>query len=335
MEKILTISIASYNVEKFLRQTLDSFIIDDKRMALLEVIIVSDGSKDGTVRIAEEYVENYPDTFVLIDKENGGYGSTINASLKVANGKYYKLVDGDDWVEKEGLSRLLDFLEESNSDMILSKYCTCEEGTGEKAIVDDGLVFDNKQHSIAYIYGHSLPMHYIAFKTELLKNHQISITEKCFYTDLEFVIKPLPYIDTVSLLNETVYVYRIGRNEQSVSIKSWQKNIDQATKVTCELARYYEKIKGEKLDDDKLKYIRSKVVDSAINKYRIFLSFPKDSEVQKKLNAYSRELSLSSSEIADLAKNNKLVKLLLVPRQPFYAVLSLIYRNHLRRKGML
>ena len=97
--KVLTVSIAAYNVEDYLKKCLDSFVDEgNPLMNAVEVIIVSDGSKDNTVSIAKEYQEKYPDTFVLIDKENGGYGSTINASLKKATGKYFKLVDGDDWV---------------------------------------------------------------------------------------------------------------------------------------------------------------------------------------------------------------------------------------------
>ena len=103
MNKTLTVSIASYNVEKFLRETLDSLcspdIIED-----IEVIIVNDGSKDSTVSIAREYVKKYPESFILIDKENGGYGSTINSSLSIANGKYFRILDGDDWVDTNEFS---------------------------------------------------------------------------------------------------------------------------------------------------------------------------------------------------------------------------------------
>lgn len=335
MGKILTISIASYNVEKFLDQTLASFIIEKDKMADLEIIIVNDGSKDGTVKVANKYVDNYPETFVLIDKENGGYGSTINASLKIARGKYFKLVDGDDWVETDGLVKLIDFLKNIDSDMVLTKYCSCEEGTGRRTIVDEGLTFDNKQHELNYLYGHSLPMHFISFKTELLKKYKIKITEKCFYTDLEFVVKPLPFVNTVSLLNELVYVYRTGRDEQSVSMKSWQKNLGQAIDVTLELARYYENIKREIKVDDRIEFIRSKVVDSAINNYRIFLSFKSCNEVRNKIKDYTKKIELASAEIAKLSKENMLVKLLLLPGYPLYRILSFVYRRHLKKKGML
>ena len=80
MNKIVSISIAAYNVENFLDETLSSLycpdVLDD-----IEVFIVNDGSKDATADIARKYVDKCPTSFFLIDKTNGGYGSTINATM--------------------------------------------------------------------------------------------------------------------------------------------------------------------------------------------------------------------------------------------------------------
>ena len=85
MEKTLSISIAAYNVSKTLRECLDPFlwcrVLDD-----FDIMIVDDGSKDDTAQIANEYVEKYPQSFRLISKENGGWGSTVNAGIQHANG---------------------------------------------------------------------------------------------------------------------------------------------------------------------------------------------------------------------------------------------------------
>jgi glycosyltransferase involved in cell wall biosynthesis len=63
----------------------------------LEVIIENDGSSDATASIAASFVERFPGTFRLINKENGGYGSTVSRSVREASGKYFKILDGDDW----------------------------------------------------------------------------------------------------------------------------------------------------------------------------------------------------------------------------------------------
>ena len=96
-----------------------------------------------------------------------------------------------------------------------------------------------------------------------------------------------------------------------------------------------ENIKREIKVDDRIEFIRSKVVDSAINKYRIFLSFKSCNEVRNKIKDYTKKIELASAEIAKLSKENMLVKLLLLPGYPLYRILSFVYRRHLKKKGML
>ena len=75
-------------MEKYLRRWLDSLIIDEEGMKQLEVLDINDGSKDSSSQIAHEYQDKYPDTYRVIDKENGNYGSCINRGLKEATRKY-------------------------------------------------------------------------------------------------------------------------------------------------------------------------------------------------------------------------------------------------------
>jgi adenylate kinase family enzyme len=130
-------------------------------------------------------------------------------------------------------------------------------------------------------------------------------------------------------------MYRIGREEQSVSIRSWQKNVEQAIKVTYELSDYYGKIDEDISDQNMKRYILEKVSSSAINKYRILLSFPAKREVKERIKNYDKELSSVNPEIRRECSSNKLVLLLMIPGMPLYRLLSIIYRKHLRKKGLL
>ena len=87
MEKTLTIIVPSYNSEAFLKKCLESFLVAEDIRGGLEVIIVNDGSMDGTQEVAEGYCNKYPDTFRVIRKENGGHGSAINTGAAAAAGK--------------------------------------------------------------------------------------------------------------------------------------------------------------------------------------------------------------------------------------------------------
>ena len=121
-QKVLSISIAAYNVENFLKDTLQSLLLEEPYRSKLDIIIVNDGSKDRTLEITKQYADKYSECIRFIDKPNGGYGSTINASLAIAKGSYYKLLDGDDWFNQDGLKGLLDYLETASSDLVISPY---------------------------------------------------------------------------------------------------------------------------------------------------------------------------------------------------------------------
>ena len=115
MSKLLSIIIPTYNMEALLPRCLDSLLVDGA-LEQLEAIVVNDGSRDGSLAIANSYKERFPDTVTVIDKPNGNYGSTINAALPVAKGKYVKVLDSDDWFNSDALLQYLDSLKSVDAD---------------------------------------------------------------------------------------------------------------------------------------------------------------------------------------------------------------------------
>ena len=73
----------------------------------IEVLVVNDGSTDNSLTIAEEYAARFPDSYRVITKENGGHGDAVNSGLSSATGKYFKVVDSDDWLDPGELNKLL------------------------------------------------------------------------------------------------------------------------------------------------------------------------------------------------------------------------------------
>ena len=119
MEKILTISIAAYNVSAYIKECLDS-LVKCSYLDALDIVVVDDGSHDNTVEIVQKYVSKYPDSIRLERKENGGHGSTINRAVSVAKGKYFKVLDGDEWVDAVELEKLVEVLRKISSDLVLT-----------------------------------------------------------------------------------------------------------------------------------------------------------------------------------------------------------------------
>lgn len=230
MNKTLTVSIASYNVEKFLRETLDSLcspdIIED-----IEVIIVNDGSKDSTVSIAREYVKKYPESFILIDKENGGYGSTINSSLSIANGKYFRILDGDDWVDTSEFSLFVKSLKEINTDLVLTDFMWCTFVNSELKEKERITCPYNANEVLQKKEIKSLAMHSTTVKTDILRDGKVKITEHCFYTDFEFILKSLSLSKDFIYLPLCVYQYRVWGSGQSISVEGTLKHYKEYDKI--------------------------------------------------------------------------------------------------------
>ncbi len=225
MKKILSISIAAYNVAPTLRECLEPFFESDV-MDNLDIMIIDDGSKDNTAQIAKEYEERYPNSIRLIQKENGGWGSTVNSGIEHAVGLYFKQLDGDDYYEPNALNEFVSYLNISPSDLVIAPYITYDSETGNVITTENcnpGCEV-RKTFAIKDLEGFSPFMHSLCVRTELLKNGKIHITEKCFYTDTEFVLKACNQAYTVSFFDLPVYYYRRAAIGQSMSLSGFERH---------------------------------------------------------------------------------------------------------------
>lgn len=226
MGKLLSVSIAAYNVQDYLEECLESFT-SEAGLEKCEVLIIDDGSTDKTSMIACEYEKNYPNTYKVIKKKNGGWGSTVNLGIEYATGKYFKQLDGDDRFEKEMLHQFLEELEKCECDMFITPFITFEDKTNvvlDKTVPDATIVRGEKQKFEEIVFKFSGEMHACTFKTSLLKDSNINITEHSFYTDVEYMLKACCKVDTAVISDTPVYCYRVARSGQSVSIEGIRKH---------------------------------------------------------------------------------------------------------------
>lgn len=241
MNKLLSIIIPAYNMEQYLRHALESCIVQDEELKkTYEVIVVNDGSKDTTSIIAEEYARKYRNIFRVINKENGGYGSALNVGIETACGKYYKVLDADDWYDTNGLQEFLRSLENTDCDMIMTDFTTVNEKNGKierhSYSLKENVVFGFENKAAL---SHPLVMHALCWRTAILKDNHIKITEQCFYTDTEYVLYPLPYIETVIYYPISLYQYRIGREGQSMSLEGMAKHAGDLERVIRNINTYF------------------------------------------------------------------------------------------------
>lgn len=228
---LISFVVPCYNSEKYMRKCVDSLLIEDA-----EIILVNDGSTDGTADICDEYKEKY-ENVVVVHKKNGGHGSGINAGLKIARGKYFKVVDSDDWLNKKALRHVMETLKNTDVDMYIANYVYEHTYTNSKKIISyKNVLPENKVFSWNEIgkfrMSQYILMHSVIYKTEILHACNLTLPEHTFYVDNLYVYLPLLKVNKMYYSNINLYRYLIGRDDQSVNEKRMIKLVDNQVLVT-------------------------------------------------------------------------------------------------------
>ena len=303
MGKILTVSIAAYNVQETIERALDS-LLDPRINDVLEIFVVDDGGKDETLTIAKRYAEKYPNTVFPIHKENGGYGSTINASLERATGKYFKQLDGDDWFLKENFVEFMEVLKKTEANCVISEVADYYAGSGKQEINEAHKNITEGLHTFADTEFNSvITMHGTAIKAEILQKNKIHIIEKCFYSDTELVVLPMPYLNSFYMFKKAVYVYFIGAEGQSMSLGGIEKHYPDHEKVYWELVDAYNKIPKDEVNKRKLVLMR--LAKEAVFQFEFLCCLPVNREHKKELMQFGMKLKREYPEIYEATRNRR------------------------------
>lgn len=240
--KLLSIVIPTYNTEHYLARCLDSLLTEEV-LKELEVIVVNDGSKDGSLAIAKRYAKRYPRTVTVIDKENGGHGSTINAGLKAAKGRYFRVLDSDDWFDTCNFVKYFRALRQCREDVVITPYTQEYAYNGQRVDYPYAYFKHNRVYQMDELeYDESMVYFTMAsstYRTELLRESGLVLFEKCFYVDMMFNMVPIPYVKTVRFLNYYVYRYFMGSPTQSMSQQNLLRNLPNHERVLNFLIDYY------------------------------------------------------------------------------------------------
>ena len=326
MNKILSIVVPSYNVEAYLDRCLDSFVVPEL-LNDVEVLVIDDDSRDGTAEIARSYCERYPNTFFLYSKENGGHGSTINAGIRAATGKYYRVVDGDDWLNSAELLKFVETLRSLDADVVASDFQSVRDGTFE--VMKDypcvdapelyGTTVDLTRTEISKV----VKMHSLTIKTAILREHNVTIDEHCFYVDAEYITFPMPFVRTVFFYRGFLYQYRLGRSGQSMDIRSMQRNRMQHMRVLNSLLDFYSGL-GE-LPPSQMRYIERCIAQVVENQFQIYISMGLQAGIRAELADFDRRLKKDYPAIG-AATEKKSITLLRATNYLILPVGALVYK---------
>ncbi len=237
--KILSVAIPCYNSADYMGKCIESVLPagDD-----VEILVINDGSwKDNTAEIADMYQERYPGIVRAIHQENGGHGEAVNTGIREAQGLYFKVIDSDDWADRDALLALIakmKELEEAQTpvDMILANFIYDKVGAKRKKVmnfhhafpVDEIFDWSAMHHMKTTQY---ILMHNIIYRRQVLLDSGLHLPDHTFYVDNIFAFQPFPYVRKLYYMDVNLYHYYIGREDQSVNEQVMIGRIDQQIKV--------------------------------------------------------------------------------------------------------
>lgn len=260
--KLITFCVPSYNSQDYMRHCIDCLLNgkDD-----VEIIIVDDGSTDSTSAIADEYQNKYPTIVKAIHQENSGHGEGVNQGARYATGLYYKVVDSDDWLDDNGYKTLLETIKKHLSENNLPD-CYFMDFVYNKPSASSQFVRDykkqlpeNRMFSWDEVRKFNVDqiflMHALIYKTEKYRESKCVLPKHTFYVDDIFAYTPLPYMKKLFYIPTPLYMYFIGRSDQSVTIDNIIKRYKMQITVQKEMFNAYSYKELLKMDKPLRKYM--------------------------------------------------------------------------------
>jgi len=236
--KLLSIAIPSYNSQDYMAHAIESLLPGGDEV---EIIVVNDGSRDDTGKIADDYQRRYPGIVKAVHQENGGHGDAVMTGLKNATGLYFKVVDSDDWVDEAAYPKVLETLRsfsdpDKQLDLLVSNYIYDKVGAAHKHTMSYHHALP--QHRVFgweetrhFRKGQYMLMHSVIYRTQLLRSCGMELPKHTFYVDELYVYVPLRDVKKMYYLDVDFYHYFIGREDQSVQEQVMIRRIDQALLV--------------------------------------------------------------------------------------------------------
>lgn len=245
-----------YNVELYLKQCVDSIL--EQIRSEDEIILVNDGSTDHCNLICKNYLKEFPDKIIYIEKKNGGSSSARNAGIKQASKEYIAFVDSDDYLKKEYVEALGNIIKYNSVDIIIFGYETFPNSTITLPIFKEGNIlsrkelFDckkniNKHNDFCFSWRLLINRSYLN-RINILFDEQSKIGE-----DYLFNSQVILEASNLFVLKKPLYMYRTN-NEDSIMRKKYKENLLENLEYQYDekkkIIRHYglDEIEGWKID---------------------------------------------------------------------------------------
>lgn len=233
MSDLITVIIPIYNVGAYVEATIESLLAQSYKN--IEIILVDDGSTDGSGAICDKYA-GIDKRIKVIHKANGGVSSARNAGLEEAKGEYVAFVDGDDIVSADYIKSLYEMLKENDVDMSVQVYYNMFPAKKEKSVAEniDKVMSANEFMEFEILGGRDTSVYVKLYRLEIIQSYNVRFDENITnLEDMLFLFQYLSRCNRVFYDTNQVNYYRIIRRDGVVFSKF------QEHKLTAFLAREY------------------------------------------------------------------------------------------------
>lgn len=201
---MISVIVPVYNVERYLRECVDSIINQTYRD--LEIILIDDGSSDKCGSICDEYAKK-DERVRVIHTDNSGLSIARNTGIEAAQGDYIGFVDSDDWIDSRMYEILIDRMNESGADIVVGQYWYESDFTKRRIGVNQEVILPPEQAVRWIVLGQLNDLAWNKlYKASCWKN--VRYPENCVYEDITTTYKVFLNANRIATSSECVYHYR-------------------------------------------------------------------------------------------------------------------------------
>lgn len=246
----ISVIIPIFNVDKYLDETMESIINQTIGIDHLQVILVNDGSEDGSIEIIKKYESRYINIeSIHFNTSSGAAGRPRNEGIKYARGKYIIFVDPDDICYLDAFEKLYSSIEKYNSDVVMGKFISFnkhgEKDNFEKYKIQPFINRDISECKEILKAPHNLNCR--IFRTDFVREHKLCFPEGVIAQDAVFTINAFLVAEKISFIDEIIFKYRVRTEIDNPSVTQkrnlkYFSDFSYIRKIIIELYKKYQKV---------------------------------------------------------------------------------------------
>lgn len=224
----VTVIVPIYNVEKYLARCIDSLV--NQTLNEIEIVLVNDGTKDSSGKIAMQYAKQYKEKIIYLEKENGGLSDARNYGLAYAKGEYIAFLDSDDYIEKDAYEKMYEKAKLENADYV---ECDFIWEYPNKKRKDKCYQYNNKKEMLAFarvVAWNKL------IKREIIEENNIRFPKGLRYEDIEFTYKLIPHLNKICYVDQC-FIHYIQRKNSIANVQN--EKTAEIFEILDNVIRYY------------------------------------------------------------------------------------------------